>query len=146
MKAAVLGSGLMGSVIAWDLARSPDVDGVVVAEGLAADETNVGRVMTSPVETIDADARVGDALAMMAKLGVRRLPVTKGGKIVGMVTQKSVMGDRPAGQVLLPELSKPGQVTCPYCGAVMTDTKELSKHIDQAHVGAGLLEGNASGW
>jgi len=32
MRAAVLGSGLMGSVIAWDLARSEGVDSVVVAD------------------------------------------------------------------------------------------------------------------
>jgi lysine 6-dehydrogenase len=32
MKAAVLGSGLMGSVISWDLSRSPGVDEVVVAD------------------------------------------------------------------------------------------------------------------
>ena len=32
MKAAVLGSGLMGSVIGWDLAGSEDVDQVVVAD------------------------------------------------------------------------------------------------------------------
>lgn len=32
MKAAVLGSGLMGSVIGWDLARSDGVDSVVVAD------------------------------------------------------------------------------------------------------------------
>ena len=32
MKAAVLGSGLMGSVIGWDLARSDSVDEVVVAD------------------------------------------------------------------------------------------------------------------
>jgi lysine 6-dehydrogenase len=32
MKAAVLGSGLMGSVIGWDLARSDEVDEVVVAD------------------------------------------------------------------------------------------------------------------
>ena len=32
MKVAVLGSGLMGSVIGWDLARSDDVDEVVVAD------------------------------------------------------------------------------------------------------------------
>ncbi len=32
MKAAVLGSGLMGSVIGWDLARSEGVDDVVVAD------------------------------------------------------------------------------------------------------------------
>src|SRR5271157_599983 len=32
MKAAVLGSGLMGSVIAWDLARAESVDEVVVTD------------------------------------------------------------------------------------------------------------------
>jgi len=32
MRAAVLGSGLMGSIIGWDLARSEDVDSVVVAD------------------------------------------------------------------------------------------------------------------
>lgn len=32
MRAAVLGSGLMGSVISWDLTRSKDVDEVVVAD------------------------------------------------------------------------------------------------------------------
>lgn len=32
MKAAVLGSGLMGSVIGWDLARSGDVDEVIIAD------------------------------------------------------------------------------------------------------------------
>ncbi len=32
MKAAVLGSGMMGSVISWDLARSRNVDEVVVAD------------------------------------------------------------------------------------------------------------------
>ncbi|MDA4126987.1 MAG: saccharopine dehydrogenase NADP-binding domain-containing protein [Thaumarchaeota archaeon] len=38
MKAAVLGSGLMGSVIGWDLARSESVDSVVVAD---IDETRL---------------------------------------------------------------------------------------------------------
>lgn len=38
VKAAVLGAGLMGSVIGWDLARSADVDEVVVAD---IDETRL---------------------------------------------------------------------------------------------------------
>ncbi|MDV3277134.1 MAG: saccharopine dehydrogenase NADP-binding domain-containing protein [Nitrososphaerales archaeon] len=46
MKVAVLGSGLMGSVISWDLARSTDVDSFVVAdiseERLAALKSRVG--------------------------------------------------------------------------------------------------------
>ncbi len=35
---------------------------------------------------------------------------------------------------------------CPYCGATMKDQKELSKHIDQVHLGLGLLEGDKSKW
>jgi lysine 6-dehydrogenase len=41
VKVGVLGSGLMGSVIAWDLARSPEVDEVVVAD---IDEAKLARL------------------------------------------------------------------------------------------------------
>ncbi len=41
MRAAVLGSGLMGSVIAWDLARSRGIDEVVVAD---LDEERLSRL------------------------------------------------------------------------------------------------------
>ncbi|MDG6901292.1 MAG: saccharopine dehydrogenase NADP-binding domain-containing protein [Nitrososphaerota archaeon] len=54
MKVGVLGSGMMGSVIAWDLARSPDVDSVVVAdmneERLAALQKRVGARKLSTVK------------------------------------------------------------------------------------------------
>ena len=60
MKAAVLGSGLMGSVIGWDLARSEGVDEVVVADIVeerlkSVKKKSVGRRLS--VEVLDIKDR-----------------------------------------------------------------------------------------
>ena len=34
------------------------------------------------------------------------------------------------------------ELTCPYCDLKFPDKKDLSKHIDRIHDGAGLLEGD----
>ncbi|MBI3859410.1 MAG: CBS domain-containing protein [Thaumarchaeota archaeon] len=118
----------------------------VVALGLAPGSTKVSEVMTAPVETVDGASKVGDAIAKMTKLGVRRLGVTRDGKVFGLVTQKNLVSGGPDVHVPLPELAQPGVLSCPYCGATMKDRKELSKHIDQVHLGLGLLEGDLSKW
>ncbi len=118
----------------------------VVAPGLNAHNVKVVDVMTSPVETVDEASKVSDAISKMSKLGVRRLGVTRNGKIIGMVTQKSVVSGNVDTSFGLPELSKPDQVSCPYCGATMKDRDELSRHIDQVHLGLGLLEGDRTKW
>ena len=118
----------------------------VVAEGLDPSQVSVGKVMSAPIQTIDSSARVGDAIAKMSSLGVRRLGVTRDGKLVGLVTQKNLATGEVGQSVLLPELAEPGVVACPYCGARFPDSKELSKHIDRAHIGLGLLEGNLGNW
>ena len=33
-------------------------------------------------------------------------------------------------------------VKCPYCNSRFEETEQLSKHIDNIHIGPGLLEGN----
>lgn len=123
-----------------------DVVYKVVAAGKDPAKVTAEDAMSSPVLTIDERAKVGDAIAKMSKDGVRRLGVTKMGKLVGLVTQKSIVSAKSADQVVLPELLKPGRVTCPYCDAVMEDTKELSKHIDGVHLGRGLLQGDVTKW
>jgi CBS domain-containing protein len=118
----------------------------VVAMGRDPSSVRVGAIMSSPIKTIDEDAKVADAIAKMSKLGVRRLGVTKNGELVGLVTQKAMVSGGLQESVALPELALPGQLVCPYCGAIVNDRDELSKHIDRAHVGLGLLEGNPSQW
>ncbi len=118
----------------------------VVAPGLDPSSVTVREIMSSPVETIEDTAKVADAIAKMSKLGVRRLGVTKNGKLIGLVTQKAMVSGGLHQHVALPELASPDQLACPYCGATMKDRNELSKHIDQVHLGLGLLEGNRSKW
>ncbi len=37
-------------------------------------------------------------------------------------------------------------VRCPYCDSMFPDKAALSKHIDQVHIGKGLLEGDKRKW
>ena len=57
-----------------------------VAEGRDAESTAVGEVCTTGIETIDPDASVDDALRIMREHDIRRLPVTKNGRPVGIIS------------------------------------------------------------
>ncbi|MBI3840934.1 MAG: CBS domain-containing protein [Thaumarchaeota archaeon] len=118
----------------------------VVATGSDPSVVDVEHVMSSPVHSIEQTSKVGDAVAKMSKLGIRRLGVTSGGRLVGMVTQKAMVSGRLSQDVALPELASPARIACPYCDATMKDRDELSRHIDQVHLGLGLLEGNLTKW
>lgn len=118
----------------------------VVAAGRVPSSVGVQAIMTTPVQTIESTAKAGDAIARMARLGIRRLGVTTNGKMVGLVTQKSVVSGRLEDQIVLPELTTPERVVCPYCGSEQKDGRELSKHIDDVHIGRGLLQGDMSKW
>jgi len=116
----------------------------VVATGRDPSKTQVSGIMSSPVEGIGADSTVGEAIAKMSKLGIRRLVVTKGRKLEGLVTQKRIVSGQE--NVELPELVNPKGIACPYCGATLEDAEELSKHMDQLHIGEGLLKGDSRKW
>jgi CBS domain-containing protein len=118
----------------------------VVAAGSNPASVKVSEVMSSPVQTVDGDSSVADAIAKMSKLGIRRLGVTKEGKVVGLVTQKAMMSGGLRERVALPELAHPTKFSCPYCDQMMKSMEELSKHIDQVHLGLGLLEGDRTKW
>lgn len=57
-----------------------------VAEGRDAESTAVSEVCTTGIETIDPDASVDDALRTMREHDIRRLPVTKNGRPVGIIS------------------------------------------------------------
>jgi CBS domain-containing protein len=114
----------------------------VVAGGKDPSKLKLKDVMSAPLIFIDADSKVKDAIALMARKDIRRLIVREGKKIVGIISQRAVVGDMHRTDVSIAEVDMPKGVLCPYCGSRFESKEELSKHIDRMHIGAGLLEGD----
>jgi CBS domain-containing protein len=57
-----------------------------VAEGRDADSTTVGDICTTGIEAIEPSASVDDALRKMREDDIRRLPVVKNGRPVGIIS------------------------------------------------------------
>lgn len=115
----------------------------VVAENRGPFKTVLRDIMSSPLFTIDESAPVRKAVVLMRQRGIRRLPVTKHGKVVGLVTLRAIVGNMPGKAVELVQFdSTPGRVTCPYCGSGFESKHDLSRHVDRLHIGSGLLEGD----
>jgi CBS domain-containing protein len=81
----VEGERLVGTVTDRDIALR------VVAEGKTAESTTVGEIASREVVTIDPQQDLDEALRLMARHQVRRLPVVEGdGTLVGIVAQADV--------------------------------------------------------
>jgi CBS domain-containing protein len=65
-----------------------------VAEGRDADSTAVGEICTTGVQAIEPDASVDDALRMMRDADIRRLPVVKNGRPVGILSLGDIAVER----------------------------------------------------
>jgi CBS domain-containing protein len=81
----------------------------VVAEGKDPASTTVGEVASRDLVTVDPEQTLDEALQLMAKHQVRRLPVSEeDGKLVGIVAQADIAleaDDRSTGE-LVEEISK----------------------------------------
>ena len=81
----------------------------VVAEGRNPDQTKVREVASNQVVTIDPQQDLDEALRIMAKHQVRRLPVVEeDGRLVGVVAQADIArkGDDSRTGELVEEISK----------------------------------------
>ena len=74
------GSRYIGIVTDSDLSRK------AVAKGLDPNNTTVMTCMSKAVTTIEEDEPVSEAMALMKKLGIRHLPVTADGTIIGVLS------------------------------------------------------------
>lgn len=79
-----------------------DIIKKVIAENLNPAETTVGEIMTTPLMIIDPYIDIEEAMKVMSKSNMRRLPVIEKGKLIGIITQKDILRLSP---VLL-ELSR----------------------------------------
>jgi CBS domain-containing protein len=94
----VEGEKLVGTVTDRDIAIR------VVAEGRQPESVTVGEIASRELVTIDPQQDLDEALRLMARHQVRRLPVVEeDGKLVGIVAQADVAEHAPArstGQVV----------------------------------------------
>lgn len=123
----------------------------VVAESRGPFKTALKEIMSSPLVTVDESTLVKDAIALMRRNAIRRVPVLKQGQVVvGILTLKSIIGNNRNESVELAEVELPGtvesEVMCPYCQSRFSNKDELSRHIDRLHLGSGLLEGDLRQW
>ncbi|MCY1155197.1 MAG: zinc finger protein [Nitrososphaera sp.] len=122
----------------------------VVAESRGPFKTTLKEIRSSPLITVDEATPVKDAIAVMRRNAIRRVPVLKEGQVVGILTLKSIMGNNHNESIELAEVEIAGdresKVMCPYCQSRFSNKEELSKHIDRLHLGSGLLEGDLRKW
>jgi signal-transduction protein with cAMP-binding, CBS, and nucleotidyltransferase domain len=74
-----------GIVTEWDLVHR------VLAPAIDPDSVKVETIATGPLVTVDAETSTYDLVELMAGRGIRRMVVTRDGKVVGIVTAKDVL-------------------------------------------------------
>ena len=67
-----------------------DITTRVVAEGADATKTSVGDVYSRDLISVEPDRGLDEALQLMARHQVRRLPVVEDGRLVGIVAQADI--------------------------------------------------------
>jgi CBS domain-containing protein len=62
------------------------------AQGMDVDKTTVGEFMTRTVITVPSSDSVRDAARLMAQHWIRHLPVVEDGRVVGVLSQRDIVG------------------------------------------------------
>jgi CBS domain-containing protein len=141
----------------------------VLADNLGPYKVTLKKIMSRPLITIDHQSSVVDAVSLMRSKHIRRLVVIKNQtgdssgtsssnndrkQVIGIVSLVSITGNSPSNNIDLAELEVSPEIVrkenikivCPYCQSRFQTTAEMSKHIDQIHIGKGLLEGDLRQW
>ena len=87
----------IGSLIAnrdglpFGMVTERDMMREIVAKAVDPSKISVGEIMTAPLATIDASATLIDAARKMVEKKLKRLVVTEGDKIIGIVSQTDLV-------------------------------------------------------
>jgi CBS domain-containing protein len=80
------GKEIVGILTDTDMVRR------VVAAGVDTLTTTAEKIMSAPILTIEEDKTVLDVSDLMANTHIRHLGVTQGGKLVGMISVRDILG------------------------------------------------------
>jgi|Deesub1362A_J573_1020465.scaffolds.fasta_scaffold04965_6 CBS domain-containing protein len=92
---------LLGALVVVERSRAVgiiterDVIHRVVNAGLDPKRTSVGEVMSSPVVTITSEASIEKAAQVMVEKRIKKLPVLKNGRLVGIITATDIVREVP---------------------------------------------------
>jgi CBS domain-containing protein len=64
----------------------------VIAEGLDPEKTLLGEIMTPNPDTVSSDTTAIDALRLMHDGDYRHLPISDGGRVLGLVSRRDFHG------------------------------------------------------
>ena len=64
----------------------------ILATGRPMETTRVGEIMTPEPITIEEDRPLGEAIDLMGRRKTRRLLVSRSGEVVGILTQRDILG------------------------------------------------------
>jgi len=112
----------------------------VILQNKSLDQTAIRDVMSKEVITIYESSSVEEAIYLMTKNHIRRLCVTDAdGHFLGVIIMQVIVGDYFY-QIPIMALQSPAKYVCPFCNGLFETKEELSKHIDQVHIGVGKLQ------
>jgi len=63
----------------------------IMAEGRDPNKILTSEVMSKPLVTVGPDAPVTQAIALMKEKAIRRIPIVKENKLIGIVTEKEII-------------------------------------------------------
>jgi len=124
------------------IVTNKDILSDVIAKEKNPNDVKIFEIAHKPIIKIHEDASVKDAIVLMNKHDVRRLVVENDERDIGIISRKQIVGNLNEYAIALPELEEPSKYMCPYCHSVFTGKRALSSHVDDIHIGEGLLEGN----
>ena len=111
----------------------------VLSKNLLPSKLTAKDVMSSPLITIEPDAKINEAARMMSRLNIRRLAVTYRGELVGIISNKDILAVTPELIEIIQEKARiqaesssgeypestPFTGYCDRCGAWSDDLKEV---------------------
>ncbi|MCD6260558.1 MAG: CBS domain-containing protein [Thaumarchaeota archaeon] len=90
---AIIVTGQRGEPVG--IVTKTDLVNKVIAKNLKPNEVKLKDIMSTPLQTIDPDARIEDALRKMNKLKVNRLAVIYKNRLAGLVSIKDILRVTP---------------------------------------------------
>ena len=95
MRSHKVDSCFVGSEKPLGIITERDIVRKTVAENIHPSEITIEKIMTTPIVIIDPFSSIQEALEIMKKCNVRRLPVIEHNRLIGVITQRDILNITP---------------------------------------------------